>query len=338
MNDKNYTLRTDLALETIGILKENEHYKSKTNNYGNIKVTEIEVLESGTKLINKKMGFYTTIEFDDISEEEEKIKLKEIFASSLKSLLDKEKIKEEDSVLIIGLGNEKSTPDSLGPLSIDNVLVTNHLFMYGNVEGYRRVSAINPGVMGVTGIETSDLIKSIIKTSDPDFVIVVDALASSSIDRVNKTIQMTNTGIHPGSGVANSRKEISKEFLNKPVIAIGVPTVVDAVSIVSDTINYMCKHFTYMKKNIDNPINKLIPITQIDYSKTKTNPKDRLELLGKLGNLNDEEIRQLIFEVLTPVGYNLMVTPKDIDFQLEQLSNIIGDGLNKALHKNIVAK
>ena len=322
-----YTIRTDLALENLNILKEHQHYSSKITSYNDITVTEIE-LKSGEEIINKKKGFYTTIEFNEINSN-----LEQILIKYLKKFLEIENIKEESKAMIIGLGNELSTPDSLGPLTINNIFVTNHLFSYKPLEGYRKVSAINPGVMGETGLETNLIIKSIIKEAEPDFIIVVDALASKSVSRVNKTIQMTNTGITPGSGIGNARKEISKESLKVPVISIGVPTVVDAVTIVSDTLNYLCKHFTYMKKNIDNPKNRLIPITSIDYSKTETNQEDKKELLGNFGSLSEEEIRQLIFEVLTPVGANLIVTPKDIDFKIKELSDLIGSSINKTLHK-----
>lgn len=323
----NYIIRTDLALENLSILKEHEHYTSKITNHKDITVTEIE-LKSGEELINKKKGLYTTIEFNEINSN-----LEQVLIEYLKKFLKIENIEENNSAMIIGLGNELSTPDSLGPLTINNIFVTNHLFNYKPLEGYRKVCAINPGVMGETGLETNLIIKSIIKEAKPDFIIVVDALASKSVSRVNKTIQMTNTGITPGSGVGNARKEICKETLNIPVISIGVPTVVDAVTIVSDTIEYLCKHFTYMKRNIDSPKNKLIPITSIDYSQTEINQDDKKELLGNFGSLNDEEIRQLIFEVLTPVGANLIVTPKDIDFKIKELSDIIGSSINKTLHK-----
>lgn len=321
-----YVTRTDLALENLKELKEHEHYTSKVINYEDITVTEIE-LKSGEELINKKKGFYTTIEFNEIN-----TKLEQILIQYLKKFLKIEQIKEEDSIMIVGLGNELSTPDSLGPLTINNVLVTNHLF-YKPLEGYRKVSAINPGVMGETGIETNLIITSIVKEVKPNLILVIDALASKSVNRVNKTIQMTNTGITPGSGVGNARKEICKETLNVPVISIGVPTVVDAVTIVSDTLEYLCKHFTYMKENINKPKNKLIPITSIDYSKTISKKEDKKELLGNFGTLNEEEIRQLIFEVLTPVGANLIVTPKDIDYKIKELSDLIGSSINKTLHK-----
>lgn len=332
-----YQLRTDLAIETIDKTKDIDGIEINTDMIDGIKVTEVYINEVGSKKINKKVGNYITMEFEDVTDSNNKNKVLNVFSSKLKELIKKIGIYDNDSCLIIGLGNDKSTPDSLGPLSINNILVTNHLFELGELSsGFRRVSAINPGVMGTTGIETSDIISSIAGSIKPDFIIVIDALASGSIERVNKTIQMTDTGIHPGSGVGNSRKEISKEILGIPVIAIGVPTTVDAVTIVSDTINYMYKHFMYTKENFYNPRNKLM-IGVPNYLKkdVKVQKQDKSKILGLIGNLEDEEVRQLIFEVLTPVGYNLMVTPKEIDFVVEKLADIIGNGINRTLHKNV---
>ena len=199
-----------------------------------------------------------------------------------------------------------------------------------------KVSAINPGVMGQTGIETSDIILSIVEKIKPDFLIVIDSLASGSIERVNKTIQMTDTGIHPGSGIGNSRKEISKEKINIPVIAIGIPTVVDANVIVSDTINYMYKHYAYNKEFMKNPMSKLTT-SNVNYLKKDVtiDESDKKNLFGIIGTLSNNEFKELIYEVLTPIGYNMMVTPKEIDFVIEKLGDIIGNGINKALHKNV---
>ena len=328
-----FNLRTDLAIELIGV--ENENIVTKKEKIDNIQITSVDILKDG--VISKKKGKYITIEFDDVTDFNNKEKVKEVFIGELKKLLKHMDIKDDFSCLAIGLGNVKSTPDSLGPDVIDNFVVTNHLFMVGDVgDGFRKTYSIKPGVTGETGIETSELIKGIVKTIKPDFIIVIDALASQSIDRVLKTIQMTDTGIHPGSGVGNSRKEISSDTLGIPVIAIGVPMVVDAVTIVSDTINYMYKHFSYTKENINNPISKLI-VGGVDYRKKDVNVKEneKSELLGLVGNLSEKEIKQLIFEVLTPISFNLMVTPKETDFVLEKLVDIIGNGLNRALHKKI---
>lgn len=330
----NYKIRTDLAIEAIG---DNRGINTEFNSVEDIKITRVNIDEHNSKLIDKKPGNYITIEFSDITDYDYKEKVKEVFSAELKKLLNKLGINEEDSVLIIGLGNDKSTADALGPLTIDNILVTKYLFSLGTVEeGFRSVSAISPGVMGQTGIETSDLIKSIVNTVKPNLVIAVDALASQSLERVNQTIQITDTGIHPGSGIGNKRKEISSDVLNIPVIAIGVPTVVDAVTIVSDTINYMYKHFSYTKENINNPVNRLISggINYLDKD-IKIDEKEKNTLFGIVGSLGDNEVKQLIYEVLSPIGYNLMVTPKEVDFLIEKLSDIIGNGINKALHKQV---
>lgn len=330
----NYQIRTDLAIESIG---NNQTIKQNIEEDDNVKVTSVYLDKDSAKLINKKEGNYITIEFEDVTDSDNYDKVKDIFTKKFELFLTDIGIKENDTCLIIGLGNSKSTPDSLGPLAIDDIIVTSHLYKLGIVsDGFRCVSAISPGVTGQTGIETSDLIKSIVQIENPDFIIVIDALASSSVDRVNKTIQITDTGIHPGSGIGNSRKEISFETINKPVIAIGVPTVVDAVTIVSDTINYMYKHFAYTKKYIKNPASRLA-IGSSNYLKKdiKVDEKDRENLFGLVGKLDDLDVRALISEVLSPIGYNLMVTPKEVDFILSKLGAIISDGLNKALHKNI---
>lgn len=326
-----YQLRTDLVSETLNSCDNLTGIKQTISQVENIKITNVKI--NGKNLLNKKIGDYITIEFEDVTDSYNKNMVEKVFVKELKKLLTKEKITKDSSCLVIGLGNSKSTPDSLGPLAINKVLVTNHLYMLGSLDnGFRRVSALNPGVMGETGIETSDIIKCTIEAVKPDFIIVVDALASGSIDRVNKTIQMTNTGIHPGSGIGNKRKEISKEVLGIPVIAIGVPTVVDAVTIVSDTINYMYKHFSYNKKNKPNKL----AIGQTNYLKKEVvvEENEKKQLLGLIGNLNEEEVKQLIYEVLTPIGYNLMVTTKEIDFVIEKISEIIGIGINKSLHIN----
>ena len=332
---KNYQIRTDLIVEQV---TDENNVSTKVYDENGIKITTVEVDKNMSEQINKKVGDYVTIEFDDVTDSHNQEIVKKIFSEQLSEIIKKTKIKDSDKCLIIGLGNDKSTPDSLGPLTIDKVLVTNHLFMYGQVEeGFRSVSAIIPGVTGTTGIETSDLIKSIVNGIKPDFLIMIDALASQALDRVNKTIQISNTGIHPGSGVGNSRKEISKDTTGIPVIAIGIPTVVDAVTVVSDTINYMQKHYAFHKKFIKNPLSKLVSSTQINYLKKEVDieKEDKINLLGIVGSLNEMEIKQLILEVLTPIGYNLMVTPKEVDFIVEKLATILGEGINISLHEKI---
>lgn len=324
-----YEIRTDLALELV-------EEEIKPQKYDDILVTDINLDSSKAKTINKKEGNYITIEFQDVTDYENSQKVKKVFASELKKLIKKINVGEESSCLVIGLGNEKSTPDAVGPLAISNIIVTNHLYVYGQMdEGFRRVWALSPGVMGESGIETSDLINGVVSVIKPDFVIVIDALASSSIERVNKTIQMTDAGINPGSGIGNKRKEISKDTLGIPVIAIGVPTVVDAASIVSDTIRYMYKHFAYTKANYNNPAEKLKISVNYLNKDVESTPEDKKNILGLVGELSDEEVKSLIYEILNPIGYNLMVTPKEEDFVVEKISDVISEGINKALHKNV---
>jgi len=316
-----YSIRTDLALDLINDLD------SKI--IDNIVITDIDVDEKISKKIGKKIGKYITIEFNDITDFNNSKKVKQVFSKYLKKLLI------GDNFLIVGLGNSNVTPDSLGPNVIDNIIVTNHIYEVGSLEnGFKRVSAIKPSVMGTTGIETINIIKGVINFLKPTQVIIIDSLASSSLERLNKTIQITNTGINPGSGVYNNRKELSFDTLGVPVLAIGVPTVVDATTIVNDTINYMCKKYSYTKNNINNPIDRLV-VNKNYLDNKKINIEDRKKLLGLIGNLNEDETKKLIYEVLNPIGYNLMVTPKEIDFLIKKLSDIIGNGINRSIHKNV---
>lgn len=335
INMSNYNIRTDLAIEAI--IDNIEGITTEVIKKNQITITDVTINSKASQLIGKKPGNYLTIEFNDVTDFNNEQELINVFTDSLKQILEKLKVTPDSSCLIVGLGNANSTPDSLGPLAVDQILVTNHLFKYDHPEkGFRPVSVFKPGVMGETGMETADVIASIVSKFNPSFVIVIDALASSSLNRVNKTIQMTDTGIHPGSGVGNSRGEISKETIKVPVLAIGIPTVVDAVTIVSDTINYMQMHYSYSKQNINNPTNKLMfqPPNYLNKD-FKINKEDKTALLGIVGSLSDYEIKQLIYEVLSPIGYNLMVTPKEVDFLIQKLANIIGKALNKSLHLKV---
>lgn len=331
-----YSLRTDLAIDIKNITKNRNYNKKIISN--NVYVEDINVDSNLSLELNKDIGLYKTISFKDITDSSNFNEVLEVLIKELRDVLTNNDIKEEASVLIIGLGNRKSTPDSLGPKVIDNILVTRHLFNYGEVEkGYRNVSIFSPGVTGETGIETKDSIEAITNEIKPDFIIVIDALATNSIDRLNKTIQITNSGIIPGSGVGNSRTKISQENMNVPVIAIGVPTIIDSAVIVSDTIKYLMKKFSYDKNNINNKINKFK--SKIDYTKydKDLNKEDKKELLGIIGTLNDEELLQLVFEVLSPTDYDYMVTPKEIDFLVDKLSLLIGKGLNGSLHNKKIS-
>lgn len=320
-----FSLRTDLIVEN----NDQSNYKTTVKEKNNIKIENT--------FSSDQIERYTTISFNDISDKDNHKKVEEVFIEELKSYLKEVNLNEEDEVLVVGLGNSNSTPDSLGPHTIKQVLVTRYLYALGEVEeGYQNVASLAPEVTSTTGIETSELIKSLSKDIKAKLLIVIDALAASSLSRVNKTIQITNTGIHPGSGVGNNRKEISKETLGIPVIAIGVPTVVDAATIVSDTFKYMQKQFSFKLNNYNNNSLKLVPVTNQDYTteETQLSKEDKKEILGEVGTLTEDEFKQLIYEVLSPINYNLMVTPTEIDFIIERLALLIGNGINKSLHKH----
>lgn len=330
---KKFSIRTDLVKDTIKDIKNTKGIKEEEYNQKDINISRIYIDKDND--INKKEGIYTTIYFKDITDHTNFKNVEEAFTKELKYILEQENFKTNQSILIVGLGNEKSTPDCLGVKTAKNVIITRHIkeILKHLEEGYSTTSLLIPGVMGETGIETSDILNQIIKLIQPDLVIVIDALASDSIDRVCKTIQITNTGISPGSGIGNKRKEISKEIYNIPVIAIGVPTVVDAVTIVSDTIKYMEKHFSYNLKS-DNKKDKLIPSSKRNYLNNdyELNENEKSFFLGAFGNLSNKEMKSLIFDVLTPIGNNLMVTPKEVDFLIEKLITLLSQGINNSIH------
>lgn len=219
-----YNIRTDLIIE-----KNDSNYKTR-----NYKLNDINV----SRTIDSENNKYSTLLFSDITDKTNYNNVLEVFVKEIKKYLLDLKLSEQDNILIVGLGNKNSTPDALGPKVINNILVTKYLFNLGTVQtGYQNTSSFSPGVTGITGLETKDVIKSLIKVSNAKALIVIDALAASHIERVNKTIQITNKGINPGSGILNDRGELSKKTLNIPVVAIGVPTVVDALVIIRDLVN-----------------------------------------------------------------------------------------------------
>lgn len=351
--EKAYQVRTDLAVEAKDMYVENEEKQEsdlkgvtiKERTKKDIKITYVDINDVGAKNLGKKAGSYTTIYADgvkkqDTASQEDAAK---ILAAEIEKMLSKNKIAKDATGLVVGLGNWNVTPDALGPMTVEKVQVTSHLFnlSYETVaKGYRPVAAVTPGVMGVTGIETSDIIHGITEKFDPDFIIAIDALASRSIERVNETIQLSDSGIHPGSGVGNKRKELSKETLGIPVFAIGVPTVVDAVTISSDTIDFLLKHFGREWKEKNRPSKSLTP-GNFSFGKKSFTEDDmpdsekRKTFLGMVGMLSNQEKKELITEVLSPIGHNLMVTPKEVDGFMIDMSHVIANGLNAALHESI---
>ena len=302
----NLNFRTDMADERVDTYKQVNNLteingiKVETNLEDILKITTVDVLnENGSRAVKKDIGKYITMEITDVEyitdEQKEKIVLN--LANQIKLLIGEGK----NSIMIVGLGNESVTPDALGPKVISFINVTRHMLMYAReyVEpGTKEISAMSPGVLGKTGIETEEIIESVTRFVKPDILIVIDSLASMSVERIGKTIQLGNTGITPGAGVGNSRKSLNKESLGMDVIAIGVPTVVDMATITNEAID----------KVIEN---------------TKTN-------IGESNFLKDKDNRyNLIAQTLHTENY--IVTPKEIDYIIDKISEIIASGINEAV-------
>ena len=303
--------RTDLALERRDIFK-------KSNNLDeidgidaeekvideNLKVSKVKITNSnGEQAIGKPIGDYITIDIKNlkIADEEEIQKSAEILSNELKQIIDKH-IEYKDDVLVAGLGNLHVTPDSLGSKVASNIDITRHIIKYMPQyidENARPVSALSPGVLGTTGIETLEVLEGVIDKIKPKMLIVIDALASRSIERISSTIQLSDTGIVPGAGVGNTRKELSKKTLGIPVIAIGIPTVVESAVLVNDCLDLF--------------IEKL-------QEEAKSNEY--------LNNLKEQDNYEEIKEALNPYDYNMIVTPKEIDELIKNMASIVARGIN----------
>lgn len=243
-----FKIRTDLALEARESIEEakrevrgvevDERYDEETE----VKVTRVVIqTKNAARDLGKPMGTYITLEAPAMLEADEDYhrEISEILAEQLRMVIPNSE--KEQSVLVVGLGNREVTADALGPNVVDNLFVTRHVILEYGKAAYNRtkmnlVSSIVPGVMAATGMETAEIVKGVVEQTKPDVVIVIDALAARSTKRLNRTVQITNTGIHPGSGVGNHRSALTRESLGVPVIAIGVPTVVDAATIVNDAL------------------------------------------------------------------------------------------------------
>lgn len=303
--------RTDLALERRDIFQ-------KSNNLNqidgieteeqvineNIKVSKVRITNAnGEKSIGKPIGDYITIDIKNlkIADEDEIQKSAEILSNELKPIIGKH-INYKDDILVAGLGNLYVTPDSLGPKVVTDIEITRHIIKYLPQyidENARPVSAISPGVLGTTGIETLEILEGVIDKVKPKMLIVIDALASRSIERISSTIQLSDTGIIPGAGVGNTRKELSKNTLGIPVIAIGIPTVVESAVLVNDCLDLF--------------------ITKLQ-EEAKSNEY--------LNNLKEQDNYEEIKEVLNPNDYNMIVTPKEIDELIKNMANIVARGIN----------
>lgn len=309
-----YNIRTDLALEQKerfesdnveipGVVLE-EYYDEKRE----ITTTKVVIeTENGAKMMGRPVGNYITLEAPNLAvpDEDYHREISIEISKILKELITKEK--EEYQVLVVGLGNRLVTPDALGPNVADHLVVTRHIVKeYGKYamgsEKVHMVSAIVPGVMGQTGMETLEIVKGIVEETKPDFAIAIDALAARNTKRLNRTIQIADTGINPGSGVGNHRNGLTEETLGIPVIAIGVPTVVDAATIVNDTMENLLAALETSE------MLKGVGVVLQGYSAT--------------------EKYELIKELIAPNLNGLFVTPKDIDDTIQRISFTISEALN----------
>ncbi len=310
MNNNLHTLefRTDLALECHecyenkdidGVVVENCFYENKEITKTTVKIEN----EYGEKMLGKEIGTYVTLESSKLKNGDVYIhdKVIELFTETIRDMCNFEKTK---SILIVGLGNLYVTPDSLGHKVVQKLLITRHFYdsLKKDMKGIRKVSAIAPGVMGQTGIETSNIVKSIAHEINADLVIVLDALCARNVERLNQTIQISDTGISPGAGVNNNRATINKKFIGCRVVAIGVPTVIDAKMLFSNALQEIFNEE-------DSALSK--------YS------------------LSNNEKGDIIDELLNNSNLDMFVSPKEIDEVIVRLSGIIARSLNLAIHEGI---
>lgn len=258
-------------------------------------------------MMGKLAGRYVTIEATGLRDKNTPLQTK-VMQNLADELVALAELPAAATILVVGLGNWNITPDALGPRAIDKIVVTRHLQGMLSPElqgGVRSVCAIAPGVLGITGMETAEIVEGLVKNIRPDLVIAVDALAAASTHRVITTVQLADTGISPGSGVGNRRFGLNRDTLGVPVVAIGVPTVVHASTIALDTLNTLQEQAAFSR-----------------YFKS-------------LVSLTDEDRRTIINQVLPDVLGDLMVTPKEVDRLIEDMADLVAGGINQAMHPNI---
>ncbi len=309
--DEDPSTRTDLAVEAVQRPPRVEGLTVNERRAGAVSVTRVHVRSAeAERVVGKPQGTYVTLDAPGLLRRDGSVQeqVARLLAEELSALLP---AGEARHIFVVGLGNWNATPDALGPRVVADVLVTRHLSAQVPPDlagGLRRVSALAPGVLGLTGIETGEIIRGIVDRISPDAVLVVDALASRSIERLGRTVQVADSGIQPGSGVGNRRSGINAATVGVPVLAVGVPTVVHAATIAADTIDLLARKVT------DQPAH------------------------GALQQFAGEEKRRLIAELLDPAVGDLMVTPKDIDMLMEDLARVVAAGINAALHPKVAAQ
>ncbi|WP_066639310.1 GPR endopeptidase [Desulfolucanica intricata] len=313
---KSFNINLDLAVEAHELLRGQTGQEIpgvivNEEQYPNATVTIVKITEkSAEPLMGKPCGNYITIEAPIIRENNREAH-KEVTQILSKHLSNLFSLPEDANILLVGLGNWNATPDALGPRVIDYSIVTRHLYQYAPQElqgGMRSVSSLAPGVLGITGIETAEIIKGVVDKIKPDLIIAIDSLAARNVNRISTTIQLADTGISPGSGVGNQRKGINEETMGVKTIAIGVPTVVHAAIIVQDTFNQI-------------------------FQAIGSNPS-----LYQNFNISPEIVQQATARVLEPFGGNLMVTPREIDDLIQETAKIIAGAISISVHPSITAE
>jgi spore protease len=314
----NRNIRTDLAIEAremlMGEVKEEiPGVSAETESLQDIKVTRVNIsTPEAEERMGKKQGRYITLEVPGLRRKDTALQ-DEVSRQLAREFMKMVEFSPETKVLVVGLGNWNVTPDALGPRVVKDLLVTRHILQMEPEtlgEGFRSVAAISPGVLGITGVETGEIIQGLVEKVKPDLLIAVDALAARSLSRLHTTIQLADTGIHPGSGVGNKRLGITHETIGIPVIAVGVPTVVDAITIANDILDHLLQSFIE-EASPDSPVSAVVK------------------------SMAEGDKRAVMEEIMSPYGGNLMVTPKDIDTLVEDIARVISGGLNAALHPEI---
>lgn len=310
---------TDLAVEATAALRgrrgtEIPGVRMEERTEGGVRISRVEVFSpEGEQAIGKKQGRYITLDAPELRDRNMDVQeeIGQILVRELTALLN---LRDDtsQSVLVVGLGNANATPDALGPRVVRKLLVSRHLKDYVPEElkgGLRPVAAVAPGVLGSTGIETGEIIQGIVEHIHPDIVIAIDALAARSLERIGTSIQLSDTGIHPGSGLGSRRVGLNRETLGVPVYAVGVPTVVHAATIVYDTIEML-----------------------------GTTLRGKNPFFEALTRYDPQERRELIQQVLDPRVGPLVVTPKEIDELIDDMARLIAGALNAALHTSVASQ
>lgn len=318
--------RTDLVVEAHQVLLQTSQLpsidgiNSQVEDLGDIEISTIEITsDTAAERVGKARGKYITIESSGLRDKNSELE-ERVHKALQEKLAQIMHLGDETKVLVVGLGNWNVTPDSLGPSVVEKLHVTRHLLsLYPDKlgPGFRNVCAIAPGVLGLTGIETSEIIFALVERVNPDLVIAIDALAARSLHRLHTTIQLSDTGIYPGSGVGNRRRGLTREDLGVPVIALGVPTVVDAATLTNDVIDLMIEA---MKKEASGMSENISQVLQL------------------LDGFSGEEKQKFIREVLSPAIGRMMVTPKEVDRLLTDISNLVAGSLNAALHPRVAGE